>query len=168
MRILVLFIVGVVVAVAALGHDALAHSAPTPAGPGALKTAGPPGPRPEWHDLDRLVGQPPVEAIPEQSAGIEHGSSASSRPAQRTGRRAPTATPVLVVGTTYDAFTPFAWARRLVADLGNARLLALRGDGHDVLTSFEPCGLRALFAYLEELEPPPPGTVCRREPPFGG
>ena len=83
-------------------------------------------------------------------------------------RHAAGATPALVIGTTYDTFTPFAWARRLVADLGNARLLTFRGDGHDALTSFDPCLLGAILPYLEEREVPPPGTVCRREPPFGG
>ena len=38
-------------------------------------------------------------------------------------RSAPGAHPALVVGITHDTWTPFAWARRLVADLGNARLL---------------------------------------------
>jgi hypothetical protein len=83
-------------------------------------------------------------------------------------RHAPGATPALVIGTTYDTFTPFAWAPRLVEDLGNARLLTYRGDGHDVLTSFDPCIVQAIFAYLEELELPDPGTICLREPPFGG
>lgn len=76
------------------------------------------------------------------------------------------ATPALVIGTTHDTFTPFAWARRLVADLGNARLLTFRGDGHDVLTSFDPCVVGAIVGYLEELALPASVAVCRREPPF--
>ena len=36
-------------------------------------------------------------------------------------RSAPGAPPALVIGMTHDPWTPFAWARRLVADLGNAR-----------------------------------------------
>ena len=35
--------------------------------------------------------------------------------------------------------TPYASAKRLTADLGNARLLTLRGDGHDILSSLNPC-----------------------------
>jgi TAP-like protein len=68
---------------------------------------------------------------------------------------------------THDTWTPYAWARRLQADLGNARLLTVRGDGHDVLTSFNPCATAAMIAYLEETTLPPPGTVCRRDAPFG-
>ena len=55
------------------------------------------------------------------------------------------APPALVIGMTHDPWTPFAWARRLVADLGNARLLTFRGDGHDVLTSFDPCVVGAML-----------------------
>ena len=81
-------------------------------------------------------------------------------------RHAADATPALVVGTTHDTWTPYAWARRLTADLGNARLLTMRGDGHDVLTSGNPCVLAAMLGYLEERQLPAPGTVCRRDPPF--
>ena len=81
-------------------------------------------------------------------------------------RHHPGATPALVIGTTHDTWTPFAWARRLVADLGNARLLTFRGDGHDALTSFNPCIVGAMLGYLEEGALPAPGSVCRRDPPF--
>ena len=81
-------------------------------------------------------------------------------------RHHPGATPALVIGTTHDTWTPFAWARRLVADLGNARLLTFRGDGHDALTSFNPCVVGAMLGYLEEGALPAPGSVCRRDPPF--
>ena len=81
-------------------------------------------------------------------------------------RKHPGATPALVIGTTHDTWTPFDWARRLVADLGNARLLTFRGDGHDALTSFNPCIVGAMLGYLEEGALPAPGSVCRRDPPF--
>jgi hypothetical protein len=71
-----------------------------------------------------------------------------------------------VIGTTHDTWTPFAWAGRLVADLGSARLLTFRGDGHDALTSFNPCIVGAMLGYLEEGALPAPGSVCRRDPPF--
>ena len=83
-------------------------------------------------------------------------------------RHAPGAPPALVVGTTYDTWSPFAWAKRMVAQLGNARLLTFRGDGHDVLTSQNPCIVGSVLGYLETLALPAPGAVCRREPPFGG
>ena len=55
---------------------------------------------------------------------------------------------------------------RLVADLGNARLLTFRGDGHDALTSFNPCIVGAMLGYLEEGALSAPGSACRRDPPF--
>ena len=75
-------------------------------------------------------------------------------------------TPALVIGNTHDTWTPFAWARRVGADLGNARLLTFRADGHDALTSFNPCIVGSMIGYLEGLALPAPGTVCRRDPPF--
>jgi pimeloyl-ACP methyl ester carboxylesterase len=47
-------------------------------------------------------------------------------------RNASGATPALVVGVTHDPWTPFAWARRLVADLGNAQMLTFRGDMNEI------------------------------------
>ena len=82
-------------------------------------------------------------------------------------RNAPRSAPALIVGTTHDPNTPYAWSKRLTADLGNARLLTVRGDGHDVLTSLNPCVVGTLLAYLEEGVLPPAGASCRREPPFG-
>ncbi|HEX2415050.1 MAG TPA: alpha/beta fold hydrolase [Thermoleophilaceae bacterium] len=74
----------------------------------------------------------------------------------------------LVVGTTHDSNTPYVWAKRLTADLGNARLLTFRGDGHDALTSLNACLVGHLLAYLEETVLPHEGASCQREAPFGG
>jgi len=70
------------------------------------------------------------------------------------------AAPALLIGNTHDTFTPHQWAPRLAADLGNARLLTARGDGHDVLTGGNPCVLGALLAYLEDQTLPNPGARC--------
>jgi pimeloyl-ACP methyl ester carboxylesterase len=70
------------------------------------------------------------------------------------------ATPALLVSQTHDTFTPHQWAPRLAADLGNARLLTARGDGHDVLTGGNPCVFGALLAYLENQTLPDPGARC--------
>jgi len=75
-------------------------------------------------------------------------------------RNPPQAATALVIGQTHDTFTPHQWAPRLAADLGNARLLMRRGDGHNVLTSGDPCVLGALLAYLENQTLPTPGARC--------
>jgi pimeloyl-ACP methyl ester carboxylesterase len=72
----------------------------------------------------------------------------------------------LVVGTRYDPATPYQEARRLVQQLGNARLLTMTGDGHtaydgdpsDGYTS--ECTDKAVEAYLFDLTLPAPGTKC--------
>jgi len=53
---------------------------------------------------------------------------------------------------------------RVVRDLGNARLLTFRGDGHGVLKQFEPCPVAYFVAYVEDLELPPAGASCTQAP----
>lgn len=72
----------------------------------------------------------------------------------------------LVVGTTYDPATPYRGGRRLAADLGNARLLTMRGDGHTAYGGNSPCIDAAVDAYLEEGTLPDEGTVCRQQVAF--
>ena len=78
-------------------------------------------------------------------------------------RNPPSATPALVIHGTHDPVTPFAWGKRVVRNLGNARLLTYRGDGHGVLTNLEPCPLGYLAAYLEDGVLPPAGASCTQE-----
>lgn len=77
------------------------------------------------------------------------------------------ATTTLVVGTTHDPATPYVWAKRLTGDLGNARLLTMRGDGHTAsFNAASACIDTAVQAYLESLTLPRKGTVCDQEVPF--
>jgi pimeloyl-ACP methyl ester carboxylesterase len=77
-----------------------------------------------------------------------------------------TATAPLVVATTYDPATPYAGAQRLAAQLGNARLLTMEGDGHGAFPGNSPCVDAAVEAYLEDIVLPPAGTVCQQDVPF--
>jgi pimeloyl-ACP methyl ester carboxylesterase len=70
---------------------------------------------------------------------------------------------VLVIGTTHDPATPYQWAQRLTDDLGNARLLTYRGDGHGVITGLDACVAVALVAYLEDGTLPPKGAACEQD-----
>jgi pimeloyl-ACP methyl ester carboxylesterase len=72
----------------------------------------------------------------------------------------------LVVGTTYDPATPYRGAKRLVSELGNARLLTMRGDGHTAYGGNSACIDGAVDAYLENGTLPAKGTVCQHEVPF--
>jgi len=75
------------------------------------------------------------------------------------------ATP-LVIGTTYDPATPYSGAVSLVADLGNARLLTMEGDGHTAYGGKSACIDASTEAYLIGGALPAAGTVCRQETPF--
>jgi pimeloyl-ACP methyl ester carboxylesterase len=82
----------------------------------------------------------------------------------RNSERAPTA---LVVGTTHDPSTPYAWARRMTSELGNARLLTMRGDGHTAsFNDNTPCIDDAVLVYLERLTLPAEHATCTQEVPF--
>jgi pimeloyl-ACP methyl ester carboxylesterase len=73
---------------------------------------------------------------------------------------------VLVVGTTYDPATPYRGAKRLVTELGRARLLTMRGDGHTAYGGNSPCIDDAVDAYLVDHTVPAPGTTCAQDVPF--
>ena len=72
----------------------------------------------------------------------------------------------LVIATTYDPATPYRGALRLVRDLGNARLITMRGDGHTAYPGESTCIDAAAEAYVNDLKLPPKGTVCRQEVQF--
>jgi pimeloyl-ACP methyl ester carboxylesterase len=73
----------------------------------------------------------------------------------------------LVVATTYDPATPYRGAKNLVRDLGNARLITMRGDGHTAYPGNSPdCIDPAVEAYVENGTLPAPGTSCKQEVPF--
>lgn len=68
--------------------------------------------------------------------------------------------PILVVGTTGDAFTPLESSRDLADQLANGVLLTVDAEQH---TGYGAtlCSLRAVDRYLVELEVPAEDTVCR-------
>jgi pimeloyl-ACP methyl ester carboxylesterase len=65
------------------------------------------------------------------------------------------APPVLVVHSTNDPVTPYAWGKAVARDLGNARLLTTATEGHGSVVAFEPCVLGPVQAYFNELALPP-------------
>jgi pimeloyl-ACP methyl ester carboxylesterase len=72
----------------------------------------------------------------------------------------------LVIGTTYDPATPYRGAIRLTHELGNARLLTMRGDGHTAYGGQSPCIDAAVEAYLISGTLPAAGTSCVQQIPF--
>lgn len=77
--------------------------------------------------------------------------------------------PILVINAINDPITPIWGADAAVAELGDARLLRVNGDGHTSMF-VEPSACRdaAKLAYLVSLKLPAKGTVCPvDELPFG-
>jgi len=72
---------------------------------------------------------------------------------------AATAAPMVVIGTTDDPATPFAWAQSLAQRLG-ATLLTYEGDGHTAYGRSNQCVIDAVDAYLVDGKLPAPGTTC--------
>jgi pimeloyl-ACP methyl ester carboxylesterase len=72
---------------------------------------------------------------------------------------APGAPPILVIGTTHDPATPYAWAQALAKQLPHATLLTRTGSGHTGYRA-SSCIRTIADRYFESLKMPPAGTVC--------
>jgi hypothetical protein len=71
------------------------------------------------------------------------------------------AAPIVVVGTTRDPATPYAWAQDLAGQLASARLITYDGDGHTVYGGGRsPCVDRAVNAYVIDGTRPAQGLRC--------
>lgn len=70
------------------------------------------------------------------------------------------AAPIVVVGTTRDPATPYAWARALAGQLSSGTLLTYEGDGHTAYGRGSDCIDTAINTYLLEGTPPPAGKKC--------
>ncbi|AZS73292.1 proteinase [Streptomyces lydicus] len=70
------------------------------------------------------------------------------------------AAPILVVGTTRDPATPYAWAKALAAQLSSATLLTYEGDGHTAYGRGSQCIDTAINNYLLKGTVPPKGKRC--------
>jgi hypothetical protein len=74
--------------------------------------------------------------------------------------RAAGADPIVVVGTTRDPATPYAWARSLAGQLASGRLVTYDGDGHTAYGRHNDCVDSAVNRYLVEGQPPAAGLRC--------
>ncbi|MFS0886821.1 alpha/beta hydrolase [Aeromicrobium sp. 179-A 4D2 NHS] len=74
--------------------------------------------------------------------------------------RAEGAPPILVVGTTRDPATPYAWSQAMAEQLESGVLLTREGDGHTAYTSGNECIQDAVNDYFRTGKPPKDGTVC--------
>jgi pimeloyl-ACP methyl ester carboxylesterase len=73
---------------------------------------------------------------------------------------APGSPPILVIGTTGDAATPYQQAVDVAMTLQNGHLLTVNGDGHAAYGS--TCARDAEAAYFVDLTVPAEGASCNR------
>jgi pimeloyl-ACP methyl ester carboxylesterase len=73
---------------------------------------------------------------------------------------APTADPILLIGTTADPGTPYRNALAVADLLGNAVLLTHQGFGHTSASDPSRCVTAAMSRYLLTLDVPPTGAAC--------
>ncbi|MGH3342902.1 MAG: alpha/beta hydrolase [Carbonactinosporaceae bacterium] len=74
---------------------------------------------------------------------------------------APGTPPILVIGTTRDPATPYAWAEGLAEQLESGVLLTYEGDGHTAYSRGSVCVDHEVENYLITGTPPQQGTRCR-------
>jgi hypothetical protein len=72
---------------------------------------------------------------------------------------APGAPPIVVVGSTGDPVTPYAWARSLAHQLDRGVLLTRTGYGHTAY-GFSSCVRTDVDRYLLTRQPPAAATTC--------
>ncbi|WP_424213051.1 alpha/beta hydrolase [Streptomyces sp. BI20] len=85
-------------------------------------------------------------------------------PVKATGKAGPIkaagAAPIVVVGTTRDPATPYAWAQALASQLDSGTLLTYEGDGHTAYGRGSDCVDSAINTYLLEGKAPPKDKRC--------
>jgi pimeloyl-ACP methyl ester carboxylesterase len=70
------------------------------------------------------------------------------------------AAPIVVIGTTRDPATPYAWAQSLASQLSSGVLLTFDGDGHTGYNRGSACINRAVESYLVAGTVPKANTTC--------
>jgi pimeloyl-ACP methyl ester carboxylesterase len=68
--------------------------------------------------------------------------------------------PILIVGTTGDPATPYAWAEALSRQLPHSVVLTWEGEGHTAYGRSNQCVVSAVEGYLLSGELPAAGTRC--------
>ncbi|HXR68755.1 MAG TPA: alpha/beta hydrolase, partial [Dermatophilaceae bacterium] len=67
--------------------------------------------------------------------------------------------PILVIGTTQDPATPYAWSVDLAGELSKGDLLTVNGSDH-VSYFYSACVRADVLTYVVALATPPPGATC--------
>jgi len=79
---------------------------------------------------------------------------------QNTAQIQNTATPVLIIGTTQDPATPYAWAKALANYIVGSHLITLKGEGHTGYGRGSACTDDAVDTYLLKGTTPTKNLSC--------
>ena len=79
---------------------------------------------------------------------------------QNTAQIQKTATPILIIGTTQDPATPYAWAKALNNYIVGSRLITMKGEGHTGYGRGSACTDDAVDAYLITGTTPAKNLTC--------
>jgi pimeloyl-ACP methyl ester carboxylesterase len=113
-----------------------------------------------------------AQAAPRLGRSIVDNSIACAlwpvRGAPAASVKAPSAPPILVIGTKHDPATPFAWARSLAEQLGSGVLIAAPGDQHTAFGLGIGCVDNAVVRYLVDRTTPHAGLDCTGSANRGG
>lgn len=104
-----------------------------------------------------------ADPLPITGPGVAWSFAAQCRPAGADRARpisAPTAPPVLIVGSTGDPATPYEQAQALTPQLPGAVLLTREANGHGSYNRGNTCVDTAVETYLLKGELPAVGTRC--------
>ena len=167
-----------------------ALSTPTPSTPGSPPVSAAPAASHRYSGIEQTLAilcsespNPPPAAFPGLDAFAFRRSGAvgpywawtsepcASWPARAADRytgpwNRRTASPILVIGTTYDPATPYQGSVAMAHQLARARLLTVDGYGHGTTS---PCQNRYMSRYFIKLILPPKGARCPQSPqPFSG
>jgi pimeloyl-ACP methyl ester carboxylesterase len=92
--------------------------------------------------------------------GCRSWPAARGLPRERLTIDAAGAAPIVVIGTTRDPATPYAWAEALASQLDSGVLVTRDGDGHTGYNSGNECVSFTVEAYLIEGDVPADGLSC--------
>ena len=71
------------------------------------------------------------------------------------------AAPIMLIGTTGDPATPYAWAQNVRKAIPNSRLITFEGNGHTAYGRSGPCVADAVDRYLVDGAMPKDDLTCK-------